>query len=197
MTKAAISVLLAIINASFVSGQGNQSSINNPIWNWRIFGDGFSGGSARKENSETFIDANWLKASWGVGISYSMQWSEKNPGLDRVRVEIKSLAASDSKAKVYAGSFTQSDGNKVQDPSLALPITNEWQTFELTNASMTSNSSERFSPPTYTPESNNTQIVNFYFIKPKNSQLASETIVLRNLIITFKNGESYVYEWPY
>ena len=188
-------LLVAVITTGLSLAQGNESGSSSPSWTWQIFGDGFHGGSAVIRKNEVFIDANWLKSSWGLGISYRLEWPEENRELDRIQIQIKTVFNSDTKA--LAGISSSKEGNKEQAPSWAQTITNEWQTFEFAISGMpSSRSSGRLAPSVSAEDPENVHIINFYFLKPEGSDLVSDTIVVRDLVLTFRNGESYAYQAP-
>ena len=188
-------ILLAIISPGIALAQGNESNPSSPNWTWQVFGDGFYGGSAVKRNNEIFIDVNWLKATWGLGISYKLEWPEENRELDRIRIQIKSVF--NTNAKVLAGISSKAGENKEQDPRLAQDITNQWQTFEFTTSGMlTSRSSDRLVPSLHADDPKGLQVINLSFLKAEGSDLGSDTIVVRDLVVMFKNGESYAYQGP-
>ena len=195
-----LSITILILLLSFIAGnmlaQSSEPAFSEPDWSWRIFGDGFFGGSAIKRKSEILIDANWVNASWGVGLSYILKWPEKSRELDNFRIDIKTTNG--SKMKVYAGLFTKAEANKVQDLELASEVTQEWQTYEFEVISMHSHTLTRFSPSSGSvAEKNNVLVISLFFMKPETLELGADTIIVRNLLLRFKDGGSYAYQWPY
>ena len=158
-----------------------------------FFGRGFLGGSAVKRENEIFIDANWQKASWGLGISYVLELPESTKKLNRIQVQIRSILG--SRAKVFIGLSKKTQGYAIQSPDIAQTITNEWQTFEFSTTQTSSRPTDAlFDTSGNVKDSKVSQIFNLYFRKPEDSGSPTDTIVVRNLVLTFGNGESYAYQ---
>ena len=174
-----------LIAPQILTAQGSKFTSRDLTW--RIFGNGFFGGSAVKRKNEISIDANWEKASWGLGVSYILKSFDSNRELDSIRLQIKNIFGSNT--KVYAGLSTKIEGNKVQNPKKAVDITNQWRTFEFSTASM--RYPDTLAPLIEPDAPVNAKKVNIYFTKPQTVELTADTIVIRDLVLTFKDGESY------
>ena len=187
-------VILALFAVPSLFAQYHDVGSDGPDWTWRVFGEGFCGGSAIKRRNEISVDANWSKASWGLGIVFLVELTEPDRELDHIRVEIKALNAT---AKVYAGLTTQTGGNKMQKAKSALTITNTWRTFQFSTASMKPTSADNILSTIDPTRLDNTQAIHLFFLKPNVPETKFDTIVVRNLIVTFTDGESYAYQRPY
>ena len=191
MMKVLVIYTIILFQVSYLIPPALPSEILGPqlTSSWHVFGEGFFDGSAIKTNEEIQIDANWVRANWGLGLSYNFESIGDRSRIQRIHVEVKNEKG--SKSIIEAGFSASHELKCCSQSEENLVITEEWQAWEFDTTHLKRTESDRKLP--FESFLIDSPMVTLFFLKPKNEEIQKDTIKVRNLYIIFDDGETLFY----
>ena len=186
-------MFLVIILGMPISAPANEQvklvELNDSTLGWDIFGSQADEASIVKQKNELKVQIEWSKTSWGLGMSHMLDLPMNGTKIKSVRAEIKTQ--SNNKIHVHAGLSTKSGGNLSQNMRLAAEITNDWKEFEFLVTEMATDTTQPLSPTFGNRNWDKIKVVNLFFLKPRNGELGTDTILIRNPTLIYSDDDVY------
>jgi len=151
---------------------------DHPKGGWRGFGVGYDDSTVNLRKNEIQIIANWKRATWGVGMMFSLDQPIDGKGIKAIRAKVKS--SNGSPITIFAGLSTKNDANIEVPRNKALEITNKWQIFEFPVREMVPLKPSHDAPLFSDSDWQKIQLIKLIITKPATTTISEDVIFVRN-----------------
>ncbi len=150
---------------------------------WQCFGYGALDNGANPSRNEARIQADWGRATWGIGMRYQLAEPVDGRTVSSVRVDVRSQRGVGT--RIHAAVATAFDATLELNRTNAVPVTESWQTVEFQVGDMHKTRPEKISPEFHAEDMARIQVVKFLLSKPDDGVLGTDTIYFRNPQLIF------------